>query len=290
MTGMSCVIGAGIIAVTSFSVKTASAAIDIRIADCRDSAFTYGVPGQHVVTYVHVSSDEPLGRARIRIRYSFPGLTFLGANPTGQLAEWEHFTWTHVADTTMPDSGYASVDFVAIADLDNGVDTHPPESSMHLAGRNIGLHFWLTGDRNFGNQCPQVLLASDECGGVLLQSPSGDSAFIPTGSTIGCSELAGLEVFDFVGAYDGGVCIVLLGDDRGDINLNGNERDIGDAALLCRFLTFGDDVWDPVWEDVQILATDVNDDGIVCTVADLVYLIREIAAGGIPQYNPSNCW
>lgn len=292
MTGLSWVIGAGIIAVASYSIQSASAAIDVRIADCRDSANTHGLLGQHIVTYVQVNADEPIGRAHIRVRYSFPGLTFLGANPTGQMAEWEHFNWTHSADSTFSDSGYAAVDFVAIADLDNGDEIHPPQSALQLSSRSIRLHFWLTGDRNLGNQCPKVLLDSDVCGGVLFQNPTDDVAYIPTGSPAGCPEFAGLELFDIVGTSDGAVCIDLLGDDRGDINLNGQERDVGDAVLLGRFLAFGEDVFDPVWKDVQILATDINDDGIVGTVADLVFLIREIASGGRPAYGTGigDCW
>jgi hypothetical protein len=46
--------------------------------------------------------------------------------------------------------------------------------------------------------------------------------------------------------------------------------------LFTNYFIYGSDVWDPVWEDVQILASDVNDDGIVLTVADLIYLIRII--------------
>jgi hypothetical protein len=41
-------------------------------------------------------------------------------------------------------------------------------------------------------------------------------------------------------------------------------------------------VWDPTWAQSQILSSDINDDGVVLTVADLVYLIRVITGDEQP--------
>jgi hypothetical protein len=78
------------------------------------------------------------------------------------------------------------------------------------------------------------------------------------------------------------ICIDEPPDDRGDINLNGLANEVGDAVLFTNYFVFGPSVWDPVWEDVQILATDINNDGIVLTVADLIYLIRIITGDEQP--------
>jgi hypothetical protein len=84
---------------------------------------------------------------------------------------------------------------------------------------------------------------------------------------------------------NGWVCIDEPPDDRGDINLNGIANEVGDAVLFSNYFIHGDGVWDPIYQDAQILATDINDDGVVLTIADLVYLIRIIT--GEAQAYPS---
>jgi hypothetical protein len=82
----------------------------------------------------------------------------------------------------------------------------------------------------------------------------------------------------------GYICIVPPNDDRGDINLNGIANEIGDAVLFTNYFIYGPIVWDPNYmiAQSQILATDINDDGIVTTVADLVYLIRILTGDAVP--------
>lgn len=264
------------------------AVMNLRISSCYDSVYTHALVGQHVEVYVHATTDGPVGSANFRVRYAFPGLTFLGAAATGQFSEWEHFTWGHTTDSLFPDSGYGTVDLVAVADLDEGEDLHPAPSSLTLDSRVVRLLFWVTNNRNFGNQCPAVLLSDFECGQLVIRSLTGDTAYMAAGSDASCLMSPEVTVLNQLTYGDGGVCIDDLYD-RGDINLNGYQYDVGDAVLLCRYLAFGENVWDPVWREVQILSTDTNDDGVVCTVADLVFLVRLVASGGLPEYNPSDC-
>jgi hypothetical protein len=268
----------------------AVAAMTVSIGDCLDSARTHVLPGQRAVTFVRFATDNPVGSLRVRVQYEFPGLTFLGATAAGQLSEWEHFTWSHVTDTLFPDSGYATVDLFAVADLDNGEDVHPDPQSLILNGPAVALHFVSTQDRNLLYQCPDIMLSDFDCGQFVLRSLSGDTAYVPGGSQLSCPAVSGSTVVDEIVIADGAVCISSPPDDRGDINLNGIEFDVGDAVLLRRFLVFGDEVWDPIWEDVQVLSTDVNDDGVVASVGDLVFLVRLVASGGIPPYDPGGCW
>jgi len=95
---------------------------------------------------------------------------------------------------------------------------------------------------------------------------------------------------------NGWVCIRPPVDDRGDINQNGVANEIGDAVLFSNFFIYGiDQAFAPPGEqrEAQKLATDINDDGIVLTIADLVYLVRIITgdaqpfpAGGNPKLTP----
>jgi hypothetical protein len=84
---------------------------------------------------------------------------------------------------------------------------------------------------------------------------------------------------------DGRICVIPPPDDRGDINLNGIANEIGDAVLFTNYFIYGNSVWDPIYYENQWLATDVNDDGLVRTIADLVYLIRIITGDAEPYPN-----
>jgi hypothetical protein len=75
---------------------------------------------------------------------------------------------------------------------------------------------------------------------------------------------------------EGRICIIPPEDDRGDMNLNGIKNEVGDAVFYTNFFIYGEVVFDPVYRENQILASDVNCDGTVLTVADLIYMIRII--------------
>jgi hypothetical protein len=81
-----------------------------------------------------------------------------------------------------------------------------------------------------------------------------------------------LPVLDFL---DGGVDIVCVDsiDLRGDINLNGIAYEVADAVLFTNYFIHGTGVF-TVNLQGQIAATDVNYDGDVLTIGDLVYLVR----------------
>jgi hypothetical protein len=88
-----------------------------------------------------------------------------------------------------------------------------------------------------------------------------------------------LRAIDF---YNGGIDIVCADsiDDRGDINLNGLANEIADAVLFTNYFVYGPGVFD--YPDAQTAASDVNADGLVLTVGDLVYLIRVIIGDALP--------
>jgi hypothetical protein len=88
---------------------------------------------------------------------------------------------------------------------------------------------------------------------------------------------------EFVYFFDGGVDIIPVEDidDRGDINLNGIANEIADAVVFTNYFIYGADAFEINYEG-QKAATDVNNDGIALTVADLVYLIRVIVGDALP--------
>jgi hypothetical protein len=194
---------------------------------------------------------------------------------------------------------------VAIADMDNGPDQHPIVSAA--PGILANLRFQVSGDRNLIGQCVPVKFYWADCGDNTFATPSGDTTYLdlsifgPLGNLLWdeedddqfpedarpqglgapdvCLEGGGPDKPAPIRAicfYNGWVCIDEPPDDRGDINLNGIANEVGDAVLFSNYFIHGDAVWDPIYQEAQILATDANDDGVVLTVADLVYLIRII--------------
>jgi len=253
-----------------------------------DSVNTWVLNGQIATVYVTLSNTYALGGIDLLLCYDPSGLSFLEAFCVDELCDWEYFTWRHSPASNCAGgcpSGYVRI--VAIADLDNGPAVHPPASSFFLDGRIVGLRFAVTSDRNFLNQCLNVGFCSLDCGDNALSSISGDSVFFPIGSSFDCIDTAKQEVFPIIEFCPGTICIRVPPDDRGDINLNGLANEIGDAVLFTNYFVYGSSVWDPVWFEIQILASDINNDGVVLTVADLIYLIRIITGDESPFPNGS---
>ena len=87
----------------------------------------------------------------------------------------------------------------------------------------------------------------------------------------------------FINFFNGGLDIVCIDtlDDRGDINLNGVTNEIADAVMFSNYFIYGLGIFH-INEDAQVAATDVNADGMVLTVGDLVYQIRIIIGDAQP--------
>jgi len=264
-----------------FTIDVLSYALCVRSE--LDSVNTWVLNGQTATVYVTLSNTYPLGGIDLLLCYDPSGLTFLDAFCVDELCDWEYFTWRHSPNSNCAGScpsGYVRV--IAIADLDNGPSNHPDDASFYLDGAIVGLNFVVTSDRNFINQCFNVGFCVLNCGDNALSSKSGDTLFIPIGSDESCIDTTKQAARDIIEFCPGTICIGEPPDDRGDINLNGLANEIGDAVLFTNYFVYGSSVWDPVWEDVQILATDINNDGVVLTVADLIYLIRIITGDEQP--------
>lgn len=89
-----------------------------------------------------------------------------------------------------------------------------------------------------------------------------------------------LRNIDFI---NGGIDVVCADsvDGRGDINFNEIANEIADAVLFANYFLYGLSVF-TVNANGQPLTTDVNADGQILSVADLVYLIRIINGDALP--------
>jgi hypothetical protein len=238
------------------------------------------------------------------ICYDPSALTFLNAVRGQDLhPDWEYFTWRTGmfggnCSGGCPD-GFIRV--LGIADMDNGIAPDP--GTFELNGCIIELTFYVTPDQELTEQCVPVGFCAYDCGDNVITTRSGDTTFIPDydlnlstngvhyGATYDIEEcLAGggpgkppaIECIEFI---PGWICIIPPPDDRGDLNLNGIANEVGDAVLFSNYFIFGSSVWDPVWRDIQVFSSDVNNDGITLTIADLVYLIRIITGDEQPFPN-----
>jgi hypothetical protein len=173
--------------------------------------------------------------------------------------------------------------------MNNGITPDP--AAFSLRNNVICMTFYVTGDQNFTESCLHVGFCSYDCGDNTISSKDGYTLFLPaSGATLGpdydveACLLAKPDHFanPFIIFCTGAICIDTPPDDRGDINLNGIANEVADAVLFSNYFMYGPSVWDPTWFEVQIFATDVNNDGLTLTIADLVYLIRIITGDEQP--------
>ncbi|MEW5875739.1 MAG: T9SS type A sorting domain-containing protein [Candidatus Zixiibacteriota bacterium] len=244
------------------------------------------LPGTVACVYVHIDPDIPLGGFDLLFSYDLSALSFQSVSRLNDLAEWEYWTYRLSANSNCTGgcpSGLIRV--VAIADLDNGPANHPPADAFGLEGNVLELCFLVTSDWNFLGQCLPIDFIVLTCGDNTLASKDGNTTYLPFGSDPDCLIGGGpgkpvpVEQIQFCGGW---ICVREPQDARGDINLNGVANEISDAVLFSNYFIQGSSVWTPPYEAVQEQATDVNNDGVTLTVADLVYLIRIITGDAQP--------
>ncbi len=229
-------------------------------------------------------------------------LALTGVEKGDGIADWEYFTYRTGALGQNCGSGCPSgyIRLIGIRDMNDG--NVPPAGSEFVSGYVAFLTFYVTEDRSFLDLCARIGFCSIDCGDNIISDITGNEVALgfadqndPQGYflTLGpdydlqaCLEgFKGVNPVTNIYFDPGYICIVPPDDDRGDINLNGIANEIGDAVLFTNYFIYGPSVWDPVWFENQILASDINNDGIVTTVADLVYLIK-IISGDAQPYPP----
>jgi hypothetical protein len=255
------------------------------------------------------------------IYYDASALTFMEAYLGEDLEScaWEYFTyrtgpWGN-CEGPCP-SGFVRV--VAMAEMNNG-PYHPscfPTGQLELAT----LKFFVTNDRTYECMFIPINFWWFDCGDNTMSNKEGDilyvdrevywynepdSEYIPItydpwvggwqgiSPPVDCTEdpdtlepgqpgnkNGGLAWLDI---YGGGVDIICSDsiDARGDLNLNNISNEIADAVLYTNYFIYGLSVFN-INQPGQIAASDVNNDGRVLTVGDLVYLTRVITGDALP--------
>ncbi len=243
------------------------------------------------VNYLPGAASEPLGGFDLLLRYDRSVLQFMGAAP-GALYDtcaWEYFTYR--ADSAGADG---LVRVVALADVN---DAHSPLCYDLGAGTLADLTFDIPFDSAlFGVETDLEWYWAD-CGDNVLANVAGDTLFFSSdvhnadgfpitadsalpgiwGAPNSClSGGGGVRAVDFFSGrvrIAGGVDL----DYRGDINLNQIPYEVADYNLFVDYFRFGAGVF-TIDSAFQIQTTDVNADGLVLTLEDLIFLY-EITRG-----------
>ncbi|HWO57964.1 MAG TPA: T9SS type A sorting domain-containing protein [bacterium] len=248
---------------------------------------TDGLNGQAVtVPIVLQFAKEQMGGFDLLLCYDETGIFLTQVAKGPSLAAWEYFTYRlGVFGNCVGGCPSGIIRLIGITDMNNGKPITDP-NAWKPVGTIANLTFVLTSDRNFIGQCIPIYWCWFQCGDNAISSRTGDTLFIEeTYDFDSCQSNAKADPVPGICFENGRICILEPPDDRGDLNLNGIANEIGDAVLYTNFFIYGNSVWDPIWKDVQILASDINDDGLVLTIADLVYLIR-IITGDEQPYPP----
>jgi hypothetical protein len=266
--------------------------------------------------YAYVSIDmnkgsEFFGGFDFLVAYDASALTFMGAKLGWWLDGcWEYFTyrynWNGNCGGPCP-TGMLRV--VGIADINNGPN-HPDLNCLKHPGPSgtayelVELTFYVTNDRTFECMYVPIRFFWHDCGDNAISNIMGDTLWISrfvytyemvdiTGSIhygghywLGDCENpdplkpAAIPFIDFI---HGGIDIICSDsiDAPGDINLNNIANEIADAVLFTNYFIYGLGVFD-INPEGQIAASDVNKDGRVLTVGDLVYLVRLLTGDVLP--------
>ncbi|MBU1319762.1 MAG: T9SS type A sorting domain-containing protein [candidate division Zixibacteria bacterium] len=248
------------------------------------------------------------------ISYDASALTFMEATIGVALVndcDWEYFTYRAGQCSGPCPSGLVRI--VGMAEMNNG----PHHPSCFSQGPIVlaTLKFYVTNDRTFDCMFVPVGFYWLDCGDNTISGVSGDTLWVsryvygyddppylldPAENqfvagwqsiipAIDCDadpdgdgpKLGPLVGIDFWG---GGVDIACADsiDARGDLNLNEVANEIADAVLYTNYFIYGLGVFNPLTIEGQIAASDVNADGRILTVGDLVYLTRVITGDALP--------
>ncbi len=263
-----------------------------------------------------LANGKSVGGFSFLLSYDCTCLQFLSARKGALLNTqgWEFFTYRYGAvGNGNCGAGCPSclIRIVAIADVNNGA-SHPNLTQVNQ-GEWAVLRFRISNDRTLAGQCCAVNWFWFDCNDNTVSDSTGNTLWVVeqllsvSGTPIPLNgfpnDVSNCDAFSggpdkptpkkFLIFCNGQICLPTPEeiDDRGDLNLNGVLNDIGDAVLYENYFIYGPGVLDsdPVRRQSQIAASDVNADGIVLSVADLVTMIRIITgdANPFPRMNPA---
>jgi hypothetical protein len=250
------------------------------------------------------------------IAYDASALTALSAEPGALIddGKFEYFTYRFGPFGNCGNgcpSGMMRI--VGMRETNDGI-----LNTYHITGPGelVKLHFYVTNDRTFECMYAPIKFFWLDCGDNTISDESGNwlhmgikvydfewneitdpVEFGYTGPMAECFDTVYSSDQMFKNAPIGSIIFRNAGvdiicadsiDDRGDINLNGVANEIADAVVFTNYFIYGLAAF-TINLQGQIAATEINGDGYVLTVADLVYLVRVVVgdANPLPKVNPN---
>ena len=210
--------------------------------------------GTEVEIPVNLKNSDPVAGMELCIRFDPLEFTFLGVSRTGcRTSDWEYFTYK---EKTL--GQFSLIKIVGIADFPNQHGALPlsPDS-----GTIVNLSFRLTTDPYLNGFLLPLEFYSGDFSDNTISTSRGK--FIPRPE---------------INATGGGVLLVASGTRLGDINQNGMAYEVGDAVTLVAYLS-----GKKTLNSQQLINSDVNQDGRMGTLSDLVFLITHIIEGLAPD-------
>ncbi len=263
--------------------------------------------------------SELMGGYDFLIGYDPSAISFVSAE-LGDMLDWEYFTYRYNYNGNCGNgcpSGLLRI--VAIADINDGPN-HPNDFTLPTGDAFASLTFLITNDRTLECMYVPVSFYWMDCGDNTISSKFGDTLFVSRfvknyygddgidtyvdvtdngygfpgyygAPTVPCLDGDKEVPVRFIDFLNGGFDIICSDeiDARGDINVNGVVYEIADAVMYTNYFINGISAFGPTALDHQeasIAASDANADGLVLSVADLVYLVRVIVGDALPYPKP----
>ncbi len=230
----------------------------------------------------------------------------------GQMVEdcaWEYFNYRVIPDTSAAYDLANGTQLIAITGVASSGGPVPacygPDDPMELAT----IRLWNSHYADFECNFVPIRLFWRDCQDNILTNAAGDTAhmadwlidlvddsahtlaipFPGFGLPDDTCQVPGIATTRDLVYYNGGVdfvCTDSVGTGAGDINLNGRAFEIADLVLFADYFLYGIGVF-TINVPAQVAATDVNADGIVLSIPDLIFMLRLISADHIVNPKPS---
>ncbi len=237
--------------------------------------------GQSLTVPIRVDEvASEISSFELAVRYDREAATVLGVERGAALTGWEHFSYR--LETALDGAGV--IRLTGIADLNNG-SSHPPVTAFMPLGAIANVRLAISADPAYANRAITLTPCLDGCSDNTVVSRDGEMTFVMAESNIETCEptLSGAVL---TGVRFEGVQLNVRRPQRmiGDLNLNGSAYEVGDVVLLTNYLVHGMAALadEATLREAQFSASDVNDDGIRMTVADLRYLLRVVTGDAQP--------
>jgi len=230
----------------------------------------------------------------------------------GQMVEdcsWEYFNYRVIPDTSAAydlANGTQLIAITGVASPSGPVQAcYGPDDPMELAT----IRLWNSHYRDFECNFVPIRFFWRDCQDNTVTNAAGDTAHVANwlidlvddsahtlaipfpgfGLPDDTCQVPGLETSRDLVYFNGGidfVCADSVWSGAGDINLNGRAFEMADIVLFADFFMYGLDVF-TINPPAQIAATDVNADGIVLSIPDLIFMLRLISGDNIVNPKPS---